>query len=334
MAAGSRRARHALEEQNMTRTKILVILTIMALFIWMSTTQAAAQGKLAFVRGGNIWVADRDGANARQLTHSRRDRGPALAPDGKWVAYHSGLGEETGFGQIFLIPATGGMVQQFRHPEVQGGEHPVFSPDGKSLLFVGLSDLKVKKSQGAETSFATMSLSLAELGSGAVRRIISHPNTNLDWGYIYSHPAFSPDGRLIAYQESGSDVSGGFVVLDLQGKRLFRFPKNSRGTTPYWRPQFSPDGKEMLCYSPATDSGKEDVIYLVNLATGKQTAVALGSKPTYVEHGKAIVYERWPKERRTAKTPVKANLWRQELKAGATPKMIITDAEEPAGQMP
>ncbi|MCX5889959.1 MAG: hypothetical protein NTY36_10950 [Deltaproteobacteria bacterium] len=318
----------------MARTKLLLILTIIALFFWASAALAAEQAKLAFVRGGNIWSADSDGGKARQLTHSHKDRGPAVSPDGKWVAFYSGVGEETGFGQIFLIPSQGGIIQQFRHPEIQGGEHPAFSPDGKNLLFVGLSDLKVKKERGSELSFATMSLSLADLASGAVRRITSNPNTLLDTGYVYSNPAFSPDGRLIAYQESGSDVSGGFEVLNLQGKKIFRFPKNSRDATPYWRPQFTPDGKEILCYSPATDSGKEDVVFLVNPASGRKTILALGSQPTYVDHGKAIVYERWPKERWTATSPVKADLWRLDLTPGAKPQKIVAGGEEPAGQMP
>ncbi|MCX5891550.1 MAG: hypothetical protein NTW80_00990 [Deltaproteobacteria bacterium] len=315
-------------------TKIIVILHSIVVLCWGTTALAAEQLKLAFVRAGNIWIADSNGTKARQLTYSYKDRGPAVSPDGKWVAYYSGVGEETGFGQIFLVPAAGGLVQQFRHPEVQGGEHPAFSPDGKGLLFVGLSDVKVNKKQGSEMVSATMSLTLADLGSGGVRRLLSHPNANLCTGYIYSNPAFAPDGRLLAYQESGSDVSGGFAVIDLQGKRLFRFPKHARDAAPYWRPQFSPDGREMLCYSPATDSGKEDVIFRVNLASGQKTMVALGSKPTYVDHGKAIVYERWPKERWSSNAAVKADLWRLELKPGANPKMIIADAAEPAGQMP
>jgi Tol biopolymer transport system component len=314
--------------------KIIAFFAGLWLLAWGQPGLTAVKSKLVFVRGGNVWIAESGGGGARQLTHSHQDRGPAVSPDGKWVAFYSGVGEETGFGQIFLIPSQGGVIQQFRHPEIQGGEHPAFSPDGKSLLFVGLSDLKVKKSQGSEQTFATMSLSLADLGSGAVRRITSKPNTLLDTGYVYSNPAFSPDGRLIAYQESGSDVSGGFEVLTLQGKRVFRFPKNSREATPYWRPQFTPDGKEMLCYSPATDSGKEDVIYLVNLASGQKTMLALGSSPAWMEHGKAIVFERWPKTRWVTGATAKADLWRLELKSGASPKMIIADAGEPAGQMP
>jgi len=72
----------------------------------------------------------------------------------------------------------------------------------------------------------------------------------------------------------------------------------------------------------------------VNLASGKKTAVALGSKPTFVAHGKAIIFEKWPKERWVTGAAVKSDLWRLELKGGATPKMIIADAGEPAGQMP
>ena len=317
----------------MTWTNIGVTLIIFILGCWGSTALAAEKSTLAFVRGGNIWIADSDGANPRQLTYSLQDRWPAVSPDGKWVAYHSGLVEGSGSGQIFMIPAAGGLVQQFRHPEIQGGEHPAFSPDGKSLLFVGLSDLKVKKERGSEQTFATISLSLADLTSGMVRRIISHSNTNLDTGYIYNHPAFSGDGRLIAYQQR-SGFSVGFEVIDLHGKRLYRFPKKTRESASYLRPQFTPDGREMLCYSPATDSGKEDVIYLVNLASGQQTPVALGSMPTYVDHGKAIVYQRWPKERRTSATMTEPDLWRLELKPGASPKLIIADAGEPAGQMP
>ncbi len=315
-----------------TWTKSLVILNTLTLFFWGSSLLAGEPPKLAFVRGGNIWIANSDGTQSRQLTYSFQDRWPAVSPDGKLIVYHSGLVEGSGSGQIFLIPATGGMVKQFRHPEVQGAEQPCFTPDGKQLLFVEVSDLKLKKNRGSEYGFATISLSLADLAGGKVRRIISHHNTNLDMGYAYSHPAIAGDGRLIAYQQS-SGFSVGFAVIDLQGKSLYRFPKKTREALPYLRPQFSPDGREMLCWSPDVDKNK-DVIYLVNLATGKQTPLALGSNPTYVDHGKAIVYQRWAKERRTSATMTEPDLWRLDLKAGATPKMISADAAEPAGQMP
>ncbi len=47
---------------------------------------------------------------------------------------------------------------------------------------MGLSDLQVKKTRGSEMSFATMSLAVADIGSGGIRRIISHPGAALDTG--------------------------------------------------------------------------------------------------------------------------------------------------------
>lgn len=289
---------------------------------------------MAFVREGNLWVAAADGSGARQLTYSHRDRGPALSPDGRWVAFYSGVGEDTGFGQVFMIPSQGGLVQQFRHPEIQGAEYPAFSPDGGSLLFVGLSGLKVKGAGAAAQAYATMSICLANLKTGELRRLVQHPHTLLDTGYLYAAPAFSPDGARFAYQESGSDVSGGLVVMNLKGKRIFRFPRNPREATPYWGPKFAPDGKQILCYAPATAEGEMDLVYLVDLETGRKTRVTEGSKPCFVDRGRAIVFERWPKERWSAPGTAKPDLWRLELAAGARPQRIIPDASEPGGQMP
>jgi Tol biopolymer transport system component len=311
---------------------VLVILAVAGLLAWGGAAPAAATGKLAFVRGGNIWVANSDGSGAWQLTYSHRDQGPALSPDGKWVAFYSGVGEDTGYGQVFMIPSQGGVVQQFRHPDLQGAEHPAFSPDGGSLVLVGLSHLQVKDQHGAEQAFATMSICIADLKTGELRRIISRANTPLDKGYVYEAPVFAPDGSRIAYQKSGSDVSGGFVVINLKGKPVFRFPKSRRDPTPYWRPQFSRDGGQILCFSPAAAEGEMDLVYLVDLEGGKTTRLTEGSNPCFVERGKAIVFERWPRERWTSPATATPDLWRLELTAGARPRKILADASQPAGQ--
>ena len=283
-----------------------------------------------FVRHGNIWIADTYGMGARQLTTSGQDRQPALSPDGRWVAYTSGWGTDSGFGQIFLIPADGGEVQAFRPLGMAGAESPGFSPDGKSLVFVGLSHLIVEKTSGDDQARATMSVSLADLNGGPVTQIVSNPDTILDFGYIYGAPVLSPDGRLVAYQESGSDVSGGFVVLNLKGERLFRFPTESDVATPFWRPRFSPDGQEILCYSPAITEGKADFIYLVNLVNGQIKKVTEGARPTYVEGGKAIVFERRPSELgRIEAGAGSSDLWRLELNPGARPRKILLDGQQP-----
>ncbi|MDD5642795.1 MAG: hypothetical protein PHX53_14190, partial [Syntrophales bacterium] len=142
-----------------------------------------APGKLAFVRGGSIWLAHSDGSRARRLTHATQDRQPALSPDGRWLAYVSGSEAKSGYGRIFLMSSGGGRARLFLPLGLQGGEHPAFSAGGKSLVFVGLAGLQVKKEEGGEQSFATMSVSVADVKGIAVRQIISSPNTMLDAGY-------------------------------------------------------------------------------------------------------------------------------------------------------
>ena len=169
---------------------------------------------VAFVRQGNIWVARVDGTGERRLTDFGVCGGPALSPDGKQAAFHC-RGEEdiypdTGFGQIYLVETAGGEPRRMKFDGILAAEHPAFSPDGKSLVFVGLSEVKKKGKDDEVQVFATMSVSIADIQSGKTRAVLRHKNAMLDAGYIYSHPAFSPDGQWILWQQSGSDVSGGF----------------------------------------------------------------------------------------------------------------------------
>src|SRR5215217_6223670 len=66
--------------------------------------------KVTFVYGGDIWVADARGGDARRLT---ADEGveyfPKFSPDGKWIAF---CGEYSGTRQVFVISADGGAPRQ------------------------------------------------------------------------------------------------------------------------------------------------------------------------------------------------------------------------------
>ena len=293
---------------------------------------AAEKERFVFVRNDNIWTANTDGSDSKQLTSSQQDRDPVFSPDGKLIAYTSGHDELTGFGNIYLIPVTGGTPKQLELKGKRGSEHANFSPDGKSLVFVGMSDVKVKKNEGYEMTYATMNISIVDLKTAKIKNIVSTKNVLLDAGYIYSSPSFSPDGKLIAYQHSGSDVSGGFSVIDSKGKSIFHFPKKSTDPTPFWRPLFTSDGKKILCYSPATNEKEIDSIYLIDLFTGARKKITEGTTPTFIENGKALIFERWVNKWDTA-GKAKSDLWYLELKEGKKPKKIIEMATQPAGQI-
>ena len=321
----------------MTRWIITLWTLVMVALLMMSPAAFAGASKLVFVRGGNVWIANTDGTEARQLTFYDPDKhtalAPALSPDGQWVAFS--VHQKGSYRQLYLLPSSGGPVKPVRPTGIGAAWDPSFSPDGKSLLFAGMSQNRVEKRDGYEVSYATMSVSLMDLEKGRVRHIVSKPDIVLDVsGNVYAKPSFSPDGQMIAYQVSLSDVSGGFYVVNLQGKTVFKFPRDPQDSDPYWRPRFSPDGKEILCYSPATSEGggsvknQQDQIYLVNMATQQARRITGGWNPTFVDGGKAIVYEVWPPERweRVRNSMVKPDLWRLHMAPDAQPRKILTDA--------
>ncbi|EAT58821.1 TolB family protein [Chlorobium ferrooxidans] len=319
----------------------LIAIVILALQLVFSTEPAAAPSGsnageiVAFVRKGNIWIARLDGSGQRQLTGSGRDTHPALSPDGKEVAFcrrtETEIYPDTGFGQLFMVETKGGTPRKVRFEGVLAAEDPAFSPDGKSLLFVGLSELRRAGKKGELQAFATMSITIGESRTGKCRPVVQRKNSMLDAGYIYSNPAFSPDGKSILWQESGSDVSGGFAIIDLNGKRLFRYPLKGSDFTPYWRPALSSDGHRILCYSPATTEAAVDTIHLINRRTQRKILVTSGTNPVFIRNGSAILFERG--ENRWSSN-ASSNLWLLALQPGAVAKQIITDASEPAAALP
>lgn len=103
-----------------------------------------------------IWLVPAAGGEARRYTMGKASAGnPSWSPDGRWLAFVSdregelpGKGEKEqkklgkGKPQIWLLPTSGGEARQLTFME-HGASNPVWSPDGKSILFaapVGPSD--------------------------------------------------------------------------------------------------------------------------------------------------------------------------------------------------
>jgi len=96
-------------------------------------------GRIAFVHGGDIWVASAEGGRARRLTSF--DEGfelfPRISPDGNLVAFS---GEYAGSRQIYVVPFEGGVPRQLTFwPDVgpmppRGGYDSLpldWTPDGR-----------------------------------------------------------------------------------------------------------------------------------------------------------------------------------------------------------
>jgi len=84
--------------------------------------------------GGGIYVVPALGGTARRIANEGRR--PRFSPDGEWVAYWVGDGGVYSRNRFYVVPRNGGEPRQLAGT-LFSANSPVWSPDGKSLLFVG-----------------------------------------------------------------------------------------------------------------------------------------------------------------------------------------------------
>jgi Tol biopolymer transport system component len=92
--------------------------------------------------GGGVYVIPALGGVEQRLADLGRS--PRFSPDGKWIAYWVGDQSYYGRRQILVIPVSGGQPRAIQ-PEFFSASRPVWSPDGKHLLFRGARDSKASE---------------------------------------------------------------------------------------------------------------------------------------------------------------------------------------------
>ena len=113
---------------------------------WQMQPKYSPDGaKIAFTSdangGDNLWVMDKDGANAHAITKEtfRLVNSPAWAPEGAWLAVrkHFTQRRSLGAGEIWLYHKSGGdgvALTTKKNDQKDLGE-PAFSPDGRYLYY-------------------------------------------------------------------------------------------------------------------------------------------------------------------------------------------------------
>jgi len=145
--------------------------------------------KVAFVYGGDLWLASSSGGAARRITsHPGRELFPKFSPDGKWIAFTA---QYDGNFNVYVGPADGGQPKQLTF--YQGSAQPLsdrmgihnqvinWTPDSKRVVFLSRRDA----SNGWTKRPFTVSV------DGGLPEPLP-----MDQGGLLS---YSPDGSKIAY---------------------------------------------------------------------------------------------------------------------------------------
>jgi Tol biopolymer transport system component len=188
-------------------------------------------------------------------------RYPAWSPDGKSIAVVRSTGGVAA--EIWLVPALGGPPRKLTQDSTAVfSDEPVFTADGRGVVHKsnrsGAINLWLQHVEGGaprqlttgsgpdETpsvsrdgsvafinSRSRNTLHLLPVGGGEPASLFTHP-----W-FIWA-PAFSPDGKEIAFSRSEADGSWHIWTIPRSGGAPRRITHSARGEV---YPRYSPDGK-------------------------------------------------------------------------------------------
>lgn len=166
-----------------SRIAVLVSALLAAVLVVPAASADAAlprNGKIAFVRANQIYLANADGSGVRRLTPDRKNYRPQFSRDGTKIAY---VHEAGGAANLWIMNADGtGKRQVTTSGDVEG---PAWSPDGQWLAYAGGGGLRKVRTTAPYT---VQQLSGRICGETDLTPLTGSGNV-----------AWSPNGRYIAY---------------------------------------------------------------------------------------------------------------------------------------
>ncbi|MGB7669268.1 MAG: S9 family peptidase [Candidatus Acidiferrales bacterium] len=135
----------------------------------------------------NIWLVPATGGDERQITRGGSDYRPRWSPDGQRIAF---ISSRDGASQVYTMSNYGGEASRLTFVST-GADNEVWSPDGKWMAFISrvYPDCRDDACNKARDEAAEKDKVKAHI---AERLLYRHWT---DWG-----PAYSPDGKWIAYR--------------------------------------------------------------------------------------------------------------------------------------
>ena len=195
-------------------------------------------GLIAFEAGGAIYVVDAGGGTPRRIVAPKADvtnMQPALSPDGTRIAFSS---NREGLFSIYVIGTDGeGLRRITNGPDSE----PAWSPDGTKIAFARGFDA-TGNGVYVLTCEATSDIVVADVDA------YPHTEVNLTNGLRATDPAWSPDGKRIAFASDSDGFFDIYVMFSDDGGGVQKLTDND-----WWAdadPAWSPDGS-YIAYTTA-----------------------------------------------------------------------------------
>jgi len=224
-----------------------------------------ANGKIAFVRSGEIYVMNSNGTGQTKLTTLAGPAGddtPAWSPDGTKIAFTSDIGNQ----EIYVMNADGSGQTNLTQ-NAASDRQPTWSPDGTKIAFLS----------NRSGDFEIWSIN----ANGS-----SPTNLTMTPG-IQEDPAWAPDNTKIAYRQPVD-----LFTMDPSGTNQALFPLAIGPSVS--QPDWSPDAQKIAFTGDIP--GVSTHIYVVNAnATGVVTQLTsagqgLNFVPAYSPDGTKIAF--------------------------------------------
>lgn len=182
----------------------------------------------------------------RQVTtHPDIDSYPAISPDGRWLAFSS---RRSGNMDIWVKPIQGGSAIQLtshRTDDIM----PAWSPDGEKLAYVSYQD-----DAAGDLWIVSLRERRDELAvKGNPAKLTNYLGQDIS-------PAFSPDGKFIAFV-SNRDGRQNVYVFQLNTNKISQITQTG-GVSPTW----SPDGKRIAYVATGEIHSNFGQIFSANLS--------------------------------------------------------------------
>jgi Tol biopolymer transport system component/DNA-binding winged helix-turn-helix (wHTH) protein len=256
-------------------------------------------------------VADSSGADETiRLTSDAAGEGsPAWSPDGRNIGFVRYGTRQAGSSGVFVLPVNGGSPRKITAilplPEIHD-RHLDWSPATQDLAFVDKTT--------PEAPFAILIVPATAHGT---RRQLTHPpaNSHGDTG-----PAFSPDGRFIAFRRTLSAGVNDIYIVPAQGGTPHRLTSDNRFTSAH---AWSADGKQIVFSSNRT--GRLELWRIDVSGGGPLRAGPWGEGANFLtisRHGRRLAYSQWFAD---------TNIWSVDLSARPVrPRQVIASTRSDA----